>query len=487
MDLTHIYERKVDPEGQDSLARIGRLIRPGSTVLELGPATGYFTRHLSESLGCTVDCIEYSPEMAEMARPFARTLHVGDLDQIDVGDHFDAGAYDYVIAADVLEHLKNPWRVLRGCRNLLKPSGAVLLSIPNIGHAALISELIAGRFEYRDEGLLDRTHLRFFTRGSIVDMLGRTGLCPTLIDRIEWMAERTEFARILEELPPRLRDYLLLHGDALTYQFIVMATPGDMTDAQRANAIAEGDGPAEPYFLGKLYWAAGNDGHNEDRCIIRPVPLKNEPCRLRFELPLDAPFNKLRFDPTDRPGFVRFHRIQLYEIGPDGEIGKSILDCEDWRDIARTFKLEDLAQGDSALSTAFIATTNDPKLFYTSEHDFHPAAGHRYCLDVRMSWPVSADFLVADSIYGKKIFEFETRIKAMQVRAEELTDRIEQLRRHGARLSEERDEAALFEPRFIQQEARTRELEKVLGEIYGSRAWRLITKWRRFKSRLLGR
>ena len=75
MDLTHIYERTVDPEGQDSLARIGRLVTPGSTVLELGPATGYFTRHLSESLGCTVDCIEYSPEMAEMARPFWRGMH----------------------------------------------------------------------------------------------------------------------------------------------------------------------------------------------------------------------------------------------------------------------------------------------------------------------------------------------------------------------------------------------------------------------------
>lgn len=486
MDLTHIYERKVDPEGQDSLARIGRLIQPGSTVLELGPATGYFTRHLSESLGCTVDCIEYSPEMAELARPFARTLHVGDLDQLDVGDYFDAETYDHVIAADVLEHLKNPWRVLRGCRDLLKPTGSVLLSIPNIGHAALISELIAGRFEYRDEGLLDRTHLRFFTRGSIIDMLGRTGLRPKTIDRIEWMTERTEFARILEEMPPRLRHYLLTHGDALTYQFIVHATPGDMTEAQRHQAIAEGEGPAEPYFLAKLYWAAGNDGLDEVKCIIRPVPLRNESCRVRFDLPADAPFNKLRFDPADRPGFVRFKRIHLYEKSPDGAIGPSLIDCDDCNEISKQFRLDDLVRGDSALSTALIATSDDPKLFYTSDTDFRPTAGSHFCLDVQMSWPISADFLIADNVLGKKIYEYESQIDAKQLRIEELLVRIDQLRHKNANLSEERDDAAMFEPRFIQQEARTRELEKVLGEIYGSRAWRAIARWRRFKSRFLG-
>ncbi len=484
MDLTHIYERKVDPEGQDSLARIGRLVQPGSTVLELGPATGYFTRHLTEALGCTVDCIEYSQEMAELARPFARRLVVGDLDQLSIESHFEHGVYDHVIAADVLEHLKNPWQVLRSCRDLLKPSGSVLLSIPNIGHAALISELIAGRFEYREEGLLDRTHLRFFTRGSIVDMLRRTGLRPKSIDRIEWMAERTEFARVMEELPPRLRDYLLTHGDALTYQFIVHAAPGELTDTEFEHAVAEGEGPAEPYFLSKLYWAAGTTGLSEEQCLIRPFPLRNEPCRIAFELPEGASFNKLRFDPADRTGFIRFHRIRLYEKNRDGGIGATHFDCDDWRQISNIFELDDLVPGNSALSTAFIATTDDPKLFYSSEVDLEPASGHRFCFDVQMSWPVSADFLVADSIYGRQIQQLESKMQLKDARLRDVEQRAKFQQYQNAELIRARDEAAMFEPLFIQQEARTRELERVLSEIYESKAWRAISKWRRLKERL---
>lgn len=487
MDLTHIYERKVDPEGEDSLARIGRLIRPGSTVLELGPAIGYFTRHLSETLGCTVDCIEYSAEMAKQARPFARNMHVGDLDQLNIGDHFESGAYDYVIAADVLEHLKNPWQVLGGCRNLLKPSGAVLLSIPNIGHAALISELMAGRFEYRDEGLLDRTHLRFFTRASIVDMLRRTGLRPLSIDRIEWMPERTEFARVLEDMPPRLRQYLLTHGDALTYQFIVHATPGDMTDADVEQAVADSSGPAEPYFLAKLYWAAGDEGLNEGKCVLRPVPLQNEQCRIRFDLPTGAAFNKLRFDPADRPGFIRFHRIRLYESTPDGEVCKLHIDCSTPNEIVNLFELSELVPGVSALNTAFIATTNDPKLFYSIERNLEPAAGNHFSFDVQMTWPISADLLVADTIYSRKYVELESKLAFSHEKSQDLRETARQLREEITTLMRERDEFALFESRFIQQEARTRELERVLSEIYDSKAWRAVNRWRRFKSRFLRR
>lgn len=487
MDLTHIYERTVDPEGKDSLARIGRLVHPGSTVLELGPATGYFTRHLSEVLGCTVDCVEYSPEMAKMAQPFARTLQVGDLDQLELSDHFRPGAYDHVIAADVLEHLKNPWRVLRGCRDLLKPTGSVLLSIPNIGHAALISELIAGRFEYRDEGLLDRTHLRFFTRASIVDMLRRTGFQLKSIDRIEWMPEQTEFARVLEEMPPRLRDYLLTHGDSLTYQFIVHATPGDMTQSDADRALAESGGPAEPYFLAKLYWAGGHEGLGEEKCIRLPVSLQKEPCRLIFDLPTDAAFNKLRFDPADRPGFMRFTRMRLCEKGPDGEILATHIDCKGGREIGEVFELDDLLAGESALGAAFIATTNDPKLFYNAPRDFQPTAGNHFCFDVEMAWPIGADFLIAEAVYGKEFARIRLNLAISEGRDAAWQQTEARLHQQISELTRERDEALQFETRFIQQEARTRDLEGVLSEIHGSRAWRAITRWRRFKERLMGK
>jgi 2-polyprenyl-3-methyl-5-hydroxy-6-metoxy-1,4-benzoquinol methylase len=84
-----------------------------------------------------------------------------DLDQVDLRDIFVGEQYDCIVCADVLEHLKSPERVLEQCRHLLKPGGRLLTSVPNAAYCGLLAELLLGEFRYRDEGLLDRTHLRF--------------------------------------------------------------------------------------------------------------------------------------------------------------------------------------------------------------------------------------------------------------------------------------------------------------------------------------
>ncbi len=483
MDLTHIYERRVDPTGQDSLARIARLVRPGSTVLELGPATGYFTRHLAEALNCTVDCIEFSPEMADMARPFAREMLVGDLDYIELSEHFAPASYDHVIAADVLEHLKNPWRVLSGCRSLLAADGSALLSIPNIGHAALIAELIAGRFEYRDEGLLDRTHLRFFTRASIVDMLRRTGFRPRMISRIEWRPEMTEFERNLDALSPRLRDCLLAHGDALTYQFIVEAAPGEMSTTEAEAAVAEGSGPAEPFFLAKVYWATEGRHLTEARCIVRAVSMQQEVAQVQFDLPVGEPVTHLRFDPADRAGFFRIQRIRITEHDSQGREIRTHLDCVDHPAVMQRFDMKDTALGTTTFGSTFISLSDDPKLFHLPAEPYQPGPDHHLRFDVEMTWPVSADYMIAEAIYRDKLTELRATLSLTEARLKDYADRLEPMHRLNATLARERDEAFIFEPILRQHEVRVRELEARLAEIYGSRSWKLLSRWRRFKAR----
>ena len=88
---------------------------------------------------------------------------------------YERGSFDYVIFADVLEHLINPEAVLKKIRDYLKPSGYVLASIPNIMHYSVILELLKGNFTYQDSGILDKTHMRFFTLKEIEKMFNRCG------------------------------------------------------------------------------------------------------------------------------------------------------------------------------------------------------------------------------------------------------------------------------------------------------------------------
>lgn len=223
----HRYSRRIDLDSQDSLARIARKIKRGSRILELGVATGYFSRFLRKKLECVVDGVEIDPVMAEEAKPWCRKLLVGDLEQVCLSEHFPQRSYDHVVCADVLEHLRDPAYVLEQLPDLLNRNGNVLISIPNIAYAGLILELISGGFSYRDEGLLDRTHLRFFTKTSFLDLLQTLSYTIVEVDRVHLPFEMSEFASIVEQADPLLRDRLAALPDSDVYQYIITAKAGN--------------------------------------------------------------------------------------------------------------------------------------------------------------------------------------------------------------------------------------------------------------------
>jgi O-antigen biosynthesis protein len=146
-------------------------------VLELGCATGRVTEVLKQR-GCHVVAVEYSAAAAALAARFADQIVVGSLEDPALLATL-TGPYDVILAGDVLEHLRNPEDVLRTLKTTLAPGGCVIVSVPNIAHWSVRKELLRGRFNFTETGVMDRTHLRWFTQRTLRDMLERAGYQQT--------------------------------------------------------------------------------------------------------------------------------------------------------------------------------------------------------------------------------------------------------------------------------------------------------------------
>lgn len=193
-------------------------------VLELGCSTGVMTRVLAER-GHHVTAVEIDPVAAGFAEPFADELLIGDLDRIESdGRHLmsdlEPGRFDTLIAADVLEHLRDPTGCLRRARDLVKPDGTFVLSIPNVAHADVRLAMLGGNFDYRDWGLLDRTHAQLFTLESLVEMIRAVGLAPVEWKRVSFPMGATEI-ELDENLLEFGRRVLADDAEVETYQWIV--------------------------------------------------------------------------------------------------------------------------------------------------------------------------------------------------------------------------------------------------------------------------
>ncbi len=154
-------------------ALVLRLVGRDKSVLEIGPATGYLSRCLVE-VGCRVTGIEADRELAMRAAQPGVELVCGSVEDEEVLRQVRA-RFDVVVLADVLEHLRLPERTLLRMRDFLNPGGYAVVSLPNIANWTMRIGLLLGRFDYRDEGILDRTHLRFFTKRSAEAMIRQAG------------------------------------------------------------------------------------------------------------------------------------------------------------------------------------------------------------------------------------------------------------------------------------------------------------------------
>ncbi len=214
----------VDVESDSVHSDVVRLVGEGKRVLELGPATGYMSQTFSER-DCDVVGIELDAAMAGKAEAFCERVIVGDLDELDLAAELGEDRFDAIVAADVLEHLKDPLAMLRQLKQFLKPDGSFVISFPNVAHGSVRLALLSGHFDYQDIGLLDATHLRFFTRESFEQLLDEADLGLGDLHRHELNLDASEVKFDDQAVPPEVREKLEHDPDARTYQFVVRAFP----------------------------------------------------------------------------------------------------------------------------------------------------------------------------------------------------------------------------------------------------------------------
>ncbi len=143
-------------------------------ILDVGCGAGKTGQILKEKGFEEIFAVEVNAHAAQQAKPYYQEVVVGDIEK-DIMP-FSKGFFDCILYGDVLEHLVDPWAVLRRHREILKDDGVIICSIPNIRYYKILKPLILnGRWEYADLGILDRTHLRFFTLKTIENMFRETG------------------------------------------------------------------------------------------------------------------------------------------------------------------------------------------------------------------------------------------------------------------------------------------------------------------------
>lgn len=222
--------------------KVFNMIDSESIILDIGCSSGYFDKELISKKKCIVDGFELDKKDAEAAKNICRTVRNDNIENY-IFPKSDEKKYDYILFLDVLEHLVDPTSVLEKCKKVLRRNGQIIFSIPNMAHSSIRLEMLNGTFSYEDEGLLDRTHLHFYDKRGIVELVNNAG----------YKFERLQ--HVIRDIPKKDIDKLLFHPglkatnkfykfllteEATTYQYVASISIGksDVLPKERINTKA---------------------------------------------------------------------------------------------------------------------------------------------------------------------------------------------------------------------------------------------------------
>lgn len=296
------YDTSITLEDNSSLTYMLKNIEFGSTVLEFGPATGYMTKYLKEELQCRVYIVEIDRDAFEQSSAYAQDGICGSAEDKAWCEKFQNIRFDYITFADVLEHLVNPWQVLEWSVKLLKKAtGKVLVSIPNIGHNAVLVDLLNNKFEYRRTGIMDNTHLRFFTHDSVVEMFQQCGLYIAHEDAVVFNLEYAGLGNSAADVSENVWGELQLREYGFVNQFLfTLDTKGDVTAVPVKKPVMS--------YECALYYASDSK-YCEEQKILGNVQLSGDQFCAEFLFNTEADSRQIMIELFPFPGIINNVKI----------------------------------------------------------------------------------------------------------------------------------------------------------------------------------
>lgn len=256
------YNFDLDMVYNNSLSIIAKQIAGGSTVLEFGPANGRLTKYMKEELGCKVYLVEIDEVAGEEAKQYGQELLVDDIENFQWLVQYRTVKFDYIIFADVLEHLRDPLIVLQKAKLLLKEVGTVLISVPNIAHNSVAINLLMNKFEYTDIGLLDSTHIHFFTKESLEKMVREAGFYPSKKMATYNLVGNNEINNTFTDIDGIDESFWKNREYGCVYQYVYELKTGEEYVAEKIDYIVK----FYPVYLIMFMFDIGN-GFNGDQYV----------------------------------------------------------------------------------------------------------------------------------------------------------------------------------------------------------------------------
>lgn len=340
------YNFGLDLDSENSISIMINMMKPKSKVLEFGPANGRMTRYLSEKMECKVDIIEIDEKAGLEASKYSDKSFIGpvlgDIENFKWLEELKADSYDYIIFADVLEHLHIPLEVLKRCNGILKDDGSIIMSVPNIAHNSIIIDLINDEFKYGDIGLLDNTHISFFAYKSLKRMIHEAGYRAmnerAVYSKVGENEIKNTYTSVTKDFAKALRE----REKGNVYQFVFEVKKKDYTIIESSLRTVNLDGNSEYEFVCYIKENI-DDEYNEFKTIRKFIKPKHNV--IKFEFTEFKEICGIRIDPVNSNCVIDIKNI--YTIIDDKRVDLNI-EC---------------TNGINVYDSIYIFKTNDPQIY----------------------------------------------------------------------------------------------------------------------------
>lgn len=293
------YETSLDLSFNNTMSIFIENIEPNSVILEFGPASGRLTKYLKENKNCTMYIVEIDEEAGKIASEYAADHIIGDILNYQWVDKFADIKFDYILFADVLEHLNSAVSVLMKSSSLLSENGKIFLSVPNIAHNSIIIDLLENKFNYTSTGLLDNTHIHFYTKESVEKLISDSGLYVNKSYATYSQVGTNEFNNTYSLMDDYISRFLKTRKLGEVYQYVYII--GNKSSVKTENNIVE----YADYIYSQSFYDKGEGLESgiksylhgmQDKYIFTYENVKN--------------LKKFRFDPLNEKCFVKILKVE---------------------------------------------------------------------------------------------------------------------------------------------------------------------------------